>query len=79
MKLSNEVKFGIISVFLIAVIIIGVENVIWLPEGLAEDLQRDEIEMHYGTDGNVDLFMDFIAPDKCLLLSVPDDNPSKYG
>ncbi len=55
---------------------LGIEKLIWLPEGLAEDLERDPENLYYGTDGHVDLFMDFIAPNTCLLLSVPDDNPN---
>ncbi len=50
---------------------LGVEQVIWLPQGLEEDLDRD-----YGTDGHIDLFFDFIAPRRCLLLAVPPEDPN---
>ena len=32
--------------------------------------------MYYGTDGHIDLFFDFIAPGRCLMLSVATDNPN---
>lgn len=51
---------------------LGLEQVVWIPQGLAEDMQRDEERMYYGTDGHIDLFFDFIAPGECLLLSVPE-------
>ncbi|MEM9044793.1 MAG: agmatine deiminase family protein [Pseudomonadota bacterium] len=55
---------------------LGVDRVVWLPEGLAEDQQRDPERMYYGTDGHIDLFMCFIGPNRVLMLSVPDDNPN---
>jgi agmatine deiminase len=48
---------------------LGVSQVIWLPQGLEQDLDRA-----YGTDGHIDLFMDFVAEKRCLMLSVPDDD-----
>lgn len=53
---------------------LGAETVIWLPRGLAEDLERDPDRMYYGTDGHLDLFFEFIGPKRCLMLSVPDDD-----
>ncbi len=55
---------------------LGVDRVVWLPEGLAEDQQRDPDRMYYGTDGHIDLFMCFIDVNKVLMLSVPDDDPN---
>ena len=48
---------------------LGVESVIWLPQGLEQDLDWD-----YGTDGHIDLFLDFVAPKRCLMLAVPEDD-----
>lgn len=50
---------------------LGVERVIWLPQGLEQDLDRE-----YGTDGHIDLFFDFVAPRRCLLLAVPPGDPN---
>lgn len=55
---------------------LGVREVIWLPQGLEEDLAREEDRMHYGTDGHIDLFFDFIGEKQCLMLSVEEDNPN---
>ena len=46
---------------------LGVERVVWIPHGLAED--RD-------TDGHVDLIAAFAAPGVIALLDVPEDNPN---
>jgi agmatine deiminase len=46
---------------------LGVERVVWLGQGLAED--RD-------TDGHVDLIAAFIAPGQVLLQSTPPGTPS---
>lgn len=56
--------------------VLGLDRVVWLPEGLAEDQQRDPERMYYGTDGHIDLFMCFIGPNRVLMLSVPEDNPN---
>ncbi len=53
---------------------LGVNTVVWLPEGLAEDQDRDPERMYYGTDGHIDLFFDFVGPGRCLMLSVPADD-----
>ena len=55
---------------------LGVSRVIWLPEGLAEDQQRDPERMYYGTDGHIDLFMCFIGANRVLMLSVPEEDPN---
>lgn len=55
---------------------LGMTDIIWLGQGLAEDLVRDPERMYYGTDGHVDLFLCFIAPNKVLMLSVADDDPN---
>ena len=48
---------------------LGAARVVWLTQGLAEDMDRDPDRMHYGTDGHVDLFLDFVAPGRCLMLA----------
>jgi agmatine deiminase len=48
---------------------LGATRVIWLAQGLEEDLDRT-----YGTDGHIDLFFDFVSENRCLLLSVPYDD-----
>lgn len=53
---------------------LGVRDIIWLPQGLAEDNIRDPDRMYYGTDGHADLFFAFIGPAKALMLSVPEDD-----
>lgn len=53
---------------------LGIDRLIWLPQGLNEDLERHEDRMHYGTDGHIDLFCAFIAPRRCLMLSVPESD-----
>lgn len=50
---------------------LGAERVIWLPQGLEQDLDRA-----FGTDGHIDMFFDFIAPRRCLLLSVEPADPN---
>ena len=55
---------------------LGATNVVWLPQGLAEDTERIPERMYYGTDGHVDLFLDFISERRCLLLKVDADNPN---
>ena len=40
---------------------LGVDRVVWIPQGLDEDLERDEERMYYGTDGHIDLFLSFIG------------------
>lgn len=55
---------------------LGIDDIVWLPEGLNEDLERDPENMHYGTDGHIDLFFDFISPGRCLLLAVDDRDPN---
>src|SRR3954447_15098332 len=46
---------------------LGVERIVWLPYGLAED--RD-------TDGHVDLVAAFAGPGRVALLTVEEDNPN---
>lgn len=55
---------------------LGVNQIIWLPQGLAEDNIRDPERMYYGTDGHADLFFAFIGPGKALMLDVPDSDPN---
>jgi len=55
---------------------LGLKRIIWLPQGLAEDQQRDPERMYYGTDGHIDLFMCFIGVNKVLMLCVPEDDPN---
>lgn len=52
------------------------DRILWLPEGLSEDQQRDPDRMYYGTDGHIDLFMCFIGVNRVLMLSVPEDDPN---
>lgn len=53
---------------------LGVHTVVWLPQGLEEDTDRDY--KTYGTDGHIDLFFDFLGPRRCLMLAVPDNTPN---
>ena len=55
---------------------LGVDQLVWLAQGLEEDLAREEERMYYGTDGHIDLFFDFIGEKRGLMLAVPDDNPN---
>lgn len=55
---------------------LGIDQFIWIPQGLAEDMQRDEERVYYGTDGHIDLFFNFIAPKECLMLTVPGSSPN---
>lgn len=55
---------------------LGMTDIVWLGQGLAEDLQRDPERMYYGTDGHIDLFLCFIGPNRVLMLSVEDDDPN---
>ncbi len=55
---------------------LGLERIIWLPQGLAQDQQRDPERMYYGTDGHIDLFMCYVGVNKVLMLDVPDDDPN---
>jgi len=48
---------------------LGAQQVIWLPQGLEQDLDRQ-----FGTDGHIDLFCSFIEAKRCLLLAVPPSN-----
>jgi agmatine deiminase len=55
---------------------LGLNRIIWLGAGLAQDLMRDPSRMYYGTDGHADLFFAFIGPNRALMLKVPDDDPN---
>ena len=55
---------------------LGISNFVWLGQGLAEDTVADPDRIYYGTDGHADLFLAFIGPKRCLMLSVPDDDPN---
>lgn len=55
---------------------LGIETMVWIPEGLSEDQERDPNRMYYGTDGHIDLFFDFIGRKRCLMLSVGEDDPN---
>jgi agmatine deiminase len=55
---------------------LGLNRIIWLSQGLAEDLIRDPARMYYGTDGHADLFLSFIGPNRALMLKAPDDDPN---
>jgi agmatine deiminase len=55
---------------------LGLDRIVWLSQGLAEDMQRDPDRMYYGTDGHIDLFFAFIGPRRALMLMVDDDNPN---
>lgn len=46
---------------------LGLERVVWLPRALWQDLDWD-----YGTDGHIDLFVDFIGARRCLMYA-PED------
>jgi len=55
---------------------LGLERMIWLGQGLSEDLQRDPSRMYYGTDGHADLFLSFIGKAKAMMLKVPENDPN---
>ena len=55
---------------------LGLDSIVWLEQGLAEDLARDPERMYYGTDGHADLFVAFIGPARALILEVPADDPN---
>ncbi len=55
---------------------LGITNLIWLRQGLAQDLERDPDRLYYGTDGHADLFLCFTGKSRCFLLSVPDNDPN---
>ena len=55
---------------------LGISNLLWLPQGLTQDLDRDPDRLYYGTDGHADLFLCFTAMSRCFLLSVPEDDPN---
>ena len=55
---------------------LGIDHFVWIPQGLVEDMLRDETRHYYGTDGHIDLFFNFIAPKECVMLSVDGDNPN---
>lgn len=47
---------------------LGLEKIIWLRQGLAEDSVRDPDRIYHGTDGHADLFFCFIGSRKALML-----------
>ncbi len=55
---------------------LGLERVVWLPQGLAEDQVREDDRMYYGTDGHIDLFCAFTGEKRVLLLEAPGDDPN---
>lgn len=55
---------------------LGLDRIVWLGQGLAQDLIRDPARMYYGTDGHADLFLAFIGPNRALMLKSPDDDPN---
>lgn len=55
---------------------LGLNRIVWLDQGLAEDTVRDPDRMYYGTDGHADLFLAFIGPNRVLMLKAPDDDPN---
>ena len=55
---------------------LGLHQIIWLGQGLAEDTLRDPSRLYYGTDGHADLFFAFIAPNRALMLQAPIDDPN---
>lgn len=55
---------------------LGLNRVLWLGQGLAEDMQRDPARMYYGTDGHADLFLAFIGPNRALMLKPAEDDPN---
>ena len=55
---------------------LGLDSIVWLEQGLAEDLARDPERMYYGTDGHADLFVAFIGPARALMLEVHRDDPN---
>jgi agmatine deiminase len=56
---------------------LGLNRIIWLGQGLAEDTVRDPARMYYGTDGHADLFLAFIGPNRVLLLAPPANDPNE--
>jgi agmatine deiminase len=55
---------------------LGLNRIIWLGQGLAEDTVRDPARMYYGTDGHADLFLAFIGKNRALMLKSPEDDPN---
>ncbi|MFO1088100.1 MAG: agmatine deiminase family protein [Hyphomicrobiales bacterium] len=55
---------------------LGLTRLVWLGQGLAEDLARDPDHLYYGTDGHIDLFFCFIGPSRALMLKVDDGDPN---
>jgi agmatine deiminase len=55
---------------------LGLERLVWLGQGLSEDMQRDPSRLYYGTDGHADLFFAFVGPATALMLKVPDNDPN---
>lgn len=53
---------------------LGITNLVWLSQGLAQDIEPDPDRLYYGTDGHADLFVCFTGLRRCLMLSVPDDD-----
>ena len=50
---------------------LGMDRVLWLRQGLEEDMDRG-----YGTDGHIDLFFDFLSETRCFLQRVGPDDPN---
>ena len=55
---------------------LGLTRVVWLEQGMAQDMNRDPSRMYYGTDGHADLFFSFIVPNKALMLQVEPGDPN---
>lgn len=55
---------------------LGLTRIVWLPQGLAQDTERDPDRLYYGTDGHADLFFCFVGKNRALMLSVPNDDPN---
>lgn len=55
---------------------LGLNRIVWLGQGLAEDSVRDPARMYYGTDGHADLFLAFIGTNRALMLKSPKDDPN---